>query len=74
MSYNAEGVATFHGTNYTHEIVVDGERVAFAVSVEEAKIVACAISRVTRTSQEVRIYAAFAGLPHSSYRTGWRVT
>ncbi len=73
MSVNAEGQPTFHGTNYTHEIVLDGARVALAESLDEAKIVARSISRVTPASQEVRVYAAFTGLPHSSYRTGWQV-
>lgn len=73
MSTNAERMPTFHGTNYTHEIVRDGARVALAESLEEAKIVARSISRVLPTSQEVRVYAAFADLPHSSYRTGWQV-
>lgn len=73
MSTNAEGVPVFHGTNFTHEIVVEGTRVALVESLPEAKIVARAISRVTPTSQEVRVYAAFADLPHSSYVSGWEV-
>lgn len=73
MSKNAEGLHTFHGTNYTHEIVRDGARIALAESLVEAKIVARSISRVLPASQEVRVYAAFADLPHSSYRTGWQV-
>lgn len=73
MSTNAEGLHTFHGTNYTHEIVVEGARFAYAESLDEAKIVARAVSRVIPSSQETRIYAAFADLPHSSYRTGWEV-
>lgn len=59
---------TFHDTNWTHEIVVEGVRYAYACDVREAKIVACAISRVL--PGEVRVYAAFAQLPHSSYRAG----
>jgi hypothetical protein len=74
VSTNAEGRATFRGTNYTHEVVVNGVRHALTESLDEAKIVACAISRVTPLSQEVRIYAAFSALPHSSYRAGWMVT
>lgn len=64
-------MSTFHGTNYTHEIVVEGVRHAFAESLPEAKIVARALSRVLRP--EVRIYAAFATIPHSSYLHGWEV-
>lgn len=73
MSKNAEGQSTFHGTNYTHEVVVERQRFAFAESLEEAKIVARALSRVFPAHQEVRIYAAFTDLPHSSYVTGWEV-
>lgn len=73
MSTNAEGQPTFHDTIFTHEIVVEGTRVALVESLPEAKIVARAVSRVTPASQEVRIYAAFADLPHSSYVTGWEV-
>lgn len=73
MSTNAEGVPVFHGTSYTHEIVVEGTRLALVESLPEAKIVARAISRVSAASQEVRIYAAFADLPHSSYVSGWEV-
>lgn len=70
--------STFHGTDWTHEIVVvsegmtQGVRYAYACDVEEAKIVARAVSRVM--PGEVRIYAALKQLPHSSYRGGWRVT
>lgn len=73
MSTNAEGQPTFHNTNYTHEIVVEGQRLAFTESLPEAKIVARAVSRVTPLTQETRIYAAFADLPHSSYVNGWEV-
>lgn len=73
MSTNAQGEHVFHGTNFTHEIVVEGARVALVESLPEAKVVARAISRVTPPSQETRIYAAFADLPHSSYVTGWEV-
>lgn len=74
MSTNAQGQPVFHGTSWTHEIVVDGVRVAFASSLAEAKIVACAVSRAARPTQDVRIYAAFADLPHSSYVNGWVVS
>ena len=73
MSTNANGQHTFHGTNYTHEVVLESARVALTESLTEAQLVARAISRVTPPSQEVRVYAAFADLPHSSYRTGWQV-
>lgn len=73
MSTNAEGVPVFHGTVYTHEIVVERQRLALVESLAEAKIVARAISRVIPVSQETRIYAAFADLPHSSYVNGWEV-
>lgn len=73
MSRNAEGEHTFHLTTYTHEVVVEGTRLAFAESLSEAKVVARAISRVMPASQETRIYAAFATTPHSSYVTGWKV-
>lgn len=73
MSTNAEGQPTFHETNYTHEVVVEGVRFAYTESLEEAKIVARAVSRAIPSTQETRIYAAFADLPHSSYRTGWEV-
>lgn len=63
----------FHGTSWTHEIVVERARFALVESLDEAKIVARAISRTLSTSQEVRIYAAFADLPHSSYVSGWEV-
>ena len=74
MSANADRLPTFRGTNYTHEVVVNGVRHALTESLDEAKIVARAISRVTSLSQEVRIYAAFSALPHSSYRAGRVVT
>lgn len=70
---NAERQPTFHGTSFTHEIVIEGSRVAFAESLDEAKIVAQAVSRVVGSRQETRIYAAFASLPHSSYLSGWEV-
>ena len=73
MNVNAEGLPTFHGTNYTHEIVIERVRFALAESLAEAKIVARALSRVFPAHQEVRIYAAFSDLPHSSYVTGWEV-
>lgn len=73
MHVNAEGLPVFYGTNYTHEVVVEGKRHALAESLPEAMIVARAISRVIPATQETRIYAAFATLPHSSYRTGWEV-
>lgn len=63
---------TFEGTNYTHEITVDGSSTAYATDLAEAKIVARAISRAAGT-HEVRIYPAFAALPHSTYRAGWQV-
>lgn len=71
MSTNAEGQPTFYGTNYTHEVVFNGTRFAFTEDLAEAKVVARAMSRVL--AGEVRIYAAFAELPHSSYRSGWLV-
>lgn len=70
---NSEGQPTFHNTVFTHEIVVEGQRLAFTESLPEAKIVARAISRIIPPSQETRIYAAFADLPHSSYVNGWEV-
>ena len=73
MSVNFAGQPTFDGTSYTHEIVVDRRRVALTESLDEAKVVACAVSRAL-PYYEARIYAAFAELPHSSYRTGWEVT
>lgn len=73
MSTNAQGEPVFHGTSYTHEVVVEGVRYAFAESLREARIVACAVSRALPASRETRIYAAFADLPHSSYRSGWEV-
>lgn len=71
MSVNAQGQPVFHGTSYTHEVVHNGVRFAYAEDLTEAKIVACALSRIL--VGEVRVYAAFADLPHSSYRTGWEV-
>ena len=68
MSVNAEGQPTFHGTEYTHEVVHNGVRFAYAEDVAEAKIVARALSRIL--VGEVRVYAAFAQLPHSSFRAG----
>lgn len=73
MSVNSEGQPVFHGTNFTHEIVVEGSRFALVESLSEAKIVARAVSRAIPSSQETRIYAAFADLPHSSYVRGWEV-
>lgn len=65
------GPATFRGTDFTHEIVVNGARYAFATSRAEAKTVACALSRAT--TGEVRVYAAYASLPYTSYRNGSEV-
>lgn len=73
LPVNNQGEPVFHRTNYTHEIVVQGERRALAESLPEAMIVARAISRTLSAHVETRIYAAFATLPHSSYRTGWEV-
>lgn len=73
MSVNADGQPVFHGTNYTHEVVVERTRFAFAESLDEAKLVARAVSRALPATQEVRIYAAFTSLPHSSYVNGWQV-
>ena len=73
MAVNAEGVSVFHGTNCTHEIVVEGARVALAESLPEAKIVARALSRVLPSTQEARVYAALATTPHSSFVNGWEV-
>jgi hypothetical protein len=73
VSVNAEGAAVFRGTSYTHEIVVEGARVALAESLPEAKIVARALSRVLPSTQEARVYAAFATTPHSSFVSGWEV-
>jgi hypothetical protein len=70
---NVDGVPVFHGTVYTHEIVVEGARVALVESLPEAKIVARALSRALPSTQEARIYAAFATTPHSSFVSGWEV-
>ena len=72
MSVNADGQPVFRGTNFTHEVVHNGTRFAYTEDLAEAKIVACALSRIL--VGEVRVYAAYADLPHSSYRTGWLVT
>jgi len=64
---------TFHGTSWTHEVVIDGQTRAYAESLDEAKVVACAISRVTGRAVEVRVYAAFDQLPKASFVTGWIV-
>lgn len=73
MSVNVAGQPVFPGTEYTHEIVVEGERRALAVGLAEAMVVARAISRVTPRSTEVRVYAAFATTPYISYINDWIV-
>lgn len=73
MSVNAKGEPVFPGTAFTHEVVVDGVRQALCVNLAEAKVVARAISRAVPATSDVRIYAAFATTPHSSYVTGWEV-
>lgn len=73
MSVNAKGEPVFHGTEFTHEVVVDGVRRALCVGLAEAKVVARAVSRAVPATSDVRIYAAFATTPHSSYVTGWEV-
>lgn len=65
-----DDVVPFYGTLWTHEVVVDGQRQALTVDLNEAKIVARAISRVTRPTQEVRVYAAFESIPKTSFRAG----
>jgi hypothetical protein len=66
-------VVPFDGTNWTHEVVIDGETRAYATSLDEAKIVARALSRVTRATTEVRVYAAYTQLPTVSFRRGSQV-
>lgn len=66
-------VVPFDGTDWTHEVVLDGQTRAYATSLDEAKIVACAISRVTRETLEVRVYAAYTQLPTTSFRAGLEV-
>jgi hypothetical protein len=63
-------VTPFYGTLWTHEVVVEGARVALAASLDEARIVARALSRVTRAALEVRVYAAYDALPYTSFRAG----
>lgn len=71
MSADAVELPTFHGTSYTHEVVHNGVRFAYAENVAEAKVVARALSRVL--VGEVRVYAAYSQLPHSSFHEGWMV-
>lgn len=66
-------VIQFDGTSWTHEVVIDGVTRAYATSLSEAKIVACAISRVIANTIEVRVYAAYTNLPKTSYRAGSEV-
>lgn len=63
-------IVPFDGTDWTHEVVVDGITRAYATSLEEAKIVARAISRVLRRAIEVRVYVAYTNLPTVSFRKG----
>ena len=66
-------VVPFDGTNWTHEVVVDGATRAYATDLTEAKIVARAISRVMQRAIEVRVYAAYTSLPTVSFRQGEQV-
>lgn len=58
----------FEGTQYTHEVVVARARVAYAKDLDEAKVVARAVSRAVKDT--VLIYPAHSALPHSSYWAG----
>ena len=66
-------VVPFDGTPWTHEVVIDGVRRAYATSLQEALVVARAVSRAASPNVEVRVYPAYANLPHTSFRAGLEV-